>query len=162
MISSATPRSAQNRAFRSSGNAPMSFKISTRPSSKTRSTTSGRHVFAESTGGQTCASSRGSIPPQTSSHRSRNPRNRRTSSSTSTAPRFVRALSAPTSITSAPARTCSRANPTATSKSKVPSPENESSFTFTIPITKGRRGNSITRSGNRNRMPVLNPKSNPM
>ena len=65
----------------------------------------GRQVFADNTGGQTCSSSRGSTPSQTSSHRSKNPRNRRISSSTGTAPRFVRALSAPTSITSAPAIT---------------------------------------------------------
>ena len=134
----------------------MSLTSSTFPTCKTPSTASGRHVFTDKTGGQICSASRGSTPCQTSSQHSKNPWNRRSSSATGTADRFVRALSAPTSITSAPAATWLRACATAVSKSSVPSPENESSFTFTIPITSGRRGNSITRAGSFNRMAPLN------
>ena len=152
MISSAVPCSAQRRALVSSGKALMSLSSSIFLFGKISRTTSGRHVLTERIGGQICAESFGCRSLHEFSQRSRNPPKRLTSSSTVTAARFVRALSAPTSITSAPLRICSRACSMAASKSSVPSPENESSFTFTIPMISGRRGNGITRSGRRRRM----------
>lgn len=67
--------------------------------------------------------------------------NRATSLSTEIAARLVRALSAPASMISAPLVAICWAWASATSESNVPSPQKESSFRLTMPMTRGRRGN---------------------
>jgi purine-nucleoside phosphorylase len=89
----AAPCLAHTAALRSSGRPPMSLSRSP-PSGNTASATSGRHVLSES-----------GTPPPALFHPRTKPHNRSASSSGEIGPRLVRALSAPTSMMSAPSAT---------------------------------------------------------
>jgi len=144
MISKAFPTSAQARAFASVGKPPISFTNSTDSNSHTSFTTSGRHVLMDNKG-ESCSSSRLVMSATQASQCCITGVKRRISSSSEIGSRFVRALSAPTSMTSAPALIafviCCRIS----SIFRLPSPQKESSLTLTIPINKGRRGKRISR-----------------
>ena len=115
------------RAFSSVGSAPMSFRMCPPAASAARAT-AGRQVLIES-----------SPPP---SQRSMKRTSCAASSSSPIGSRLVRALSAPTSMISAPSATSPRAFVRAASTSASPSPENESTERFTMPMMSGRRGHS--------------------
>ena len=79
-----------------------------------------------------------------SRHRSINAHNLSASDDSGIAARFVRALSAPMSMISAPSATSVRANVNAASTSTIPSRQNESWQRLTIPMIKGGRGHDQT------------------
>jgi hypothetical protein len=134
MMSSPALCSAQSFALNASGRPLMSLMRSPPCGS-----TAGDDIAAPGVDGkQRCVEA-----GLSSGHFSRKGSRRSISSGTLIASRFVRALSAPMSMMSAPSWSCCFRLGQRGSGSSVPSPQNESSLMFTIPITSGRRGNSM-------------------